>query len=262
MTLSTVQPRQEPEAAVVTRSLVQALAYAAAKFKPEILFHVGRTQRFADNPCQDVWKCALQMLKYCSRDKAFGVAWSRDDDSELSLSYSEPEGEPKGSVDASWQVHDKTTRSRSTTGMFYSWRNGPIMVKSAGQKWQAITSTDAESHGIATAMYEGLCIRGHSKWVGVPITRPTVLENDNSGGVAIARDAASMHHSRATAMRAVFCQECVELGMFDPQHVSKEKMTSDVLTKWLSLNAFAKHRGKLTNRRAQVKILEKDDTKL
>ena len=59
-------------------------------------------------------------------------------------------------------------------------------------------------------------------------------------------------------MRAVFCQECVELGMFDPQHVSKEKMTSDVLTKWLSLNPFAKHRGKLTNRRAQAKILENE----
>jgi hypothetical protein len=33
-------------------------------------------------------------------------------------------------------------------------------------------------------------------------------------------------------------------------------MTADVLTKWLSLNDFAKHRGKLTNRRAQYKMLE------
>ena len=65
-----------------------------------------------------------------------------------------------------------------------------------------------------------------------------------------------MHHSRATAMRAVFCQECVELGMFAPTHVPAASMTADVLTKWLSLNDFAKHRGKLTNRRAQYKMLE------
>ena len=90
----------------------------------------------------------------------------------------------------------------------------------------------------------------------MPFTKPTRLENDNSGGVMVARDAASMHHSRATAMRAVFCQECVELGMFDPTHVPAASMTADVLTKWLSLNDFAKHRGKLTNRRAQYKMLE------
>jgi len=131
------------------------------------------------------------------------------------------------------------------------------LVKSNGQKWQAITSTDAESHGIASAMYEGICVRGHCKWAGVPITRPTRLENDNSGGVNIARDAASMHHSRATAMRAVFCQECVELGMFEPKHVPAASMTADVLTKWLPFNSFAKHRGKLTNRRAQVKLMGK-----
>ena len=92
--------------------------------------------------------------------------------------------------------------------MVFFWQNGPITVRSNGQKFQAITSTDAESHGIASAMYEGIVIRGHCKWSGVPFTKPTRLENDNSGGVMVARDAASMHHSRATAMRAVFCQEC------------------------------------------------------
>ena len=47
--LSTTTTRQSVEAASLTRSLVQSLAYAAAKFKPEIIFHVGRLQRFADH---------------------------------------------------------------------------------------------------------------------------------------------------------------------------------------------------------------------
>ena len=33
-------------------------------------------------------------------------------------------------------------------------------------------------------------------------------------------------------------------------------MTTYVLTKWLPLNAFSKHRSKLTNRRAQTKLLD------
>ena len=43
-------------------------------------------------------------------------------------------------------------------------------------------------------------------------------------------------------------------------HVSADKMTADVLTKWLSINAFAKHRSKLTNRLAQIKLLESKAT--
>ena len=253
--LSTTSPRQASAAASLTRSLVQSLAYCGNKFKHEIMFSVGRLQRFADNPCDDVYKYALQVLKYCVRDKAYGIAWSRcNEESELELNVSS--NEMFGSVDSSWQVHDKSTRSRSTTGMVFFWRNGPISVRSNGQRFQAISSTDAESHGLASAMYEGICIRGHAKWAGVPINKPTRLENDNSGAVLISRDASSMHNSRASAMRAVFCQECVEQGMFDPVHVSADKMTADVLTKWLPLNAFAKHRSKLTNRRAQTKLLE------
>ena len=77
MKLSTISERQSPEAASLTRSLVQSLAYAVNKFKNEILFHIGRLQRFADNPCQEVYKLALQVLKYCCKDKQFGCAWSR-----------------------------------------------------------------------------------------------------------------------------------------------------------------------------------------
>ena len=62
MKLSTISERQPSEAASLTRSLVQSLAYGATKFKNEILFHVGRLQRFADNPCDDVYKYALQIL--------------------------------------------------------------------------------------------------------------------------------------------------------------------------------------------------------
>ena len=117
--------------------------YGATKFKNEILFHVGRLQRFADNPCDDVYKFALQILKYCYKDKQFGVAWSRSSDDESAMEVKEADDEVYVSVDSSWQVHDKVTRSRSTTGMIFFWKNGPISVRSNGQQFQAITSTYA-----------------------------------------------------------------------------------------------------------------------
>ena len=92
------------------------------------MFYVSRLQRFADNPCDDVYKYALQVLKYCIRDKVYGIAWSRcNEEAELELSVSSDE--MFVSVDSSWQVHDKSIRSRSTTGMVFFWFNGPISVR-------------------------------------------------------------------------------------------------------------------------------------
>ena len=126
--LSTTAIRQSPDAASLTRSLVQSLAYCGNKFKHEIMFYVGRLQRFADNPCADVYRFALQVLKYCIRDKVYGIAWSRcNEESELELSVRSEE--VLVSVDSSWQVHDKSTRSRSTTGMVFFWHNGPVSVR-------------------------------------------------------------------------------------------------------------------------------------
>ena len=75
--LSTTAPRQSADAASLTRSLVQSLAYCGNKFKHEIMFYVGRLQRFADNPCADVYRFALQVLKYCIRDKVYAASRGR-----------------------------------------------------------------------------------------------------------------------------------------------------------------------------------------
>jgi hypothetical protein len=93
MKLSTISERQSAEAASLTRSLVQSLAYAANKFKPEILFHVGRLQRFADKPCNEAYRLALQVLKYCYKDKQFGCAWSRSNVEDSSLEVTESNDE-------------------------------------------------------------------------------------------------------------------------------------------------------------------------
>ena len=100
---------------------MQSLAYAAAKFKPESrdpLSCGSLAALRADNPCDKVYRIALQILKYCIKDKKFGSAWSRGDGS-YNLCVASGD-EVVGSVDSSWQVHDKNMRSRSTTGIVYS----------------------------------------------------------------------------------------------------------------------------------------------
>ena len=134
--------------------------------------------------------------------------------------------------------------------------DGPIIVKSSGQRWQAITSTDSETHGLSQAMYEGIPVRGYAMESGIPINEPTLLESDNQGGVCIGRNATSMNRARATAMRAVFMQECVERGWFDLKHKPGVDMTADVLTKWLGRNQFEKHRAKLINIKGQRALLK------
>ena len=254
-------PRQSKEAASLTRSVVQTLSYAAAQFAPQILYHVQMLQRFVDNPCDKVYECALQIVAHLEKYQDVGIAWSRDDVGDFGGSvkhFSDPlpawGNQPSSEVDASWRVHDKARRSRSTTGLIYSWCNGPITAKSVGQRWQAISSTDAETYALSQAMYEGISIRGHAHQFGIDQPRPTNIKCDNLGGVQIANSEASMNRTRATAMRGVFMQECVERGMFKPTHVPGIDNTADILTKWLPANEFRKHRNKLCNVRAQKKV--------
>ena len=225
-------PRQSKEAASLTRSVVQTLSYAAAQFAPQILYHVQMLQRFVDNPCDKVYECALQIVAHLEKYQDVGIAWSRDDVGDFGGSvkhFSDPlpawGNQPSSEVDASWRVHDKARRSRSTTGLIYSWCNGPITAKSVGQRWQAISSTDAETYALSQAMYEGISIRGHAHQFGIDQPRPTNIKCDNLGGVQIANSEASMNRTRATAMRGVFMQECVERGMFKPTHVCRELTT-------------------------------------
>ena len=138
--------------------------------------------------------------------------------------------------------------------MIFSWCNGPIFTKSVGQRWQSINSTDAETYALSQAMYEGISIRGHAAQFGIDQPRATKIRSDNSAGVQVARSAASMQRVRATAMRSVFMQECVERGMFDPVHFKGIDNTADVLTKWLPANEYRKHRNKLCNVRAQKRV--------
>ena len=257
-------PRQSKEAASLTRSIVQSLAYAAKQFAPAILFHVGFLQRFADNPCPNVYKYALQIATHLEKHHDVGCAWSRDESGDFEAWHSKADadlmpkpmwgGQPEAEVDASWQVHDKTRRTRSTTGMIFSWCNGPIFTKSVGQRWQSINSTDAETYALSQAMYEGIAIRGHASQFGIDQPRPTKIRSDNLAGVHVARSAASMQRVRATAMRGVFMQECVERGEFDPVHLKGIDNTADVLTKWLPANEYRKHRNKLCNVRAQKRV--------
>ena len=79
-------------------------------------------------------------------------------------------------------------------------------------------------------MYEGISIRGHAHQFGIDQPRPTNIKCDNLGGVQIANSEASMNRTRATAMRGVFMQECVERGMFKPTHVPGIDNTADILT--------------------------------
>ena len=59
-------------------------------------------------------------------------------------------------------------------------------AKSVGQRWQAISSTDAETYALSQAMYEGISIRGHTHQFGIDQPRPTNIKCDNLGGVQIA----------------------------------------------------------------------------
>jgi hypothetical protein len=75
----------------------------------------------------------------------------------------------------------------------------------------------------------------------------TLLQTDNSGALALARDRKSCHRSRHVDRRYFKVRELAALQELHVEHVPTADNAADLLTKPLDEAAFLKHRKTLMN---------------
>ena len=83
--------------------------------------------------------------------------------------------------------------------------------------------------------------------MGLPQDEPTELLVDNSGAVELSRDRKSCHRSRHVDRRYFKVRELSYEGVLRVEHVDTADNSSDILTKPLDREAFARHRARLLN---------------
>jgi hypothetical protein len=117
-----------------------------------------------------------------------------------------------------------------------------VCYASKRQACIAMSSTEAEIIAASACAVEIVHARALLAEMGLPQGGATLLEVDNTGAVALARDRRSCHRSRHVDRRYFKVRELAAEGAIQVEHIGTAANTADLLTKPLPLDAFALHR--------------------
>jgi hypothetical protein len=115
---------------------------------------------------------------------------------------------------------------------------GAVDWKSVMQKTVATSSTAAEYIALSDAARSVVGMRNFLASLGYPQEAPTILYEDNSGAICIARGAGRPERSRHLDIRYHYVKELVASGVVSVEYISTDLQLADGLTKSLEKVKF------------------------
>ena len=97
------------------------------------------------------------------------------------------------------------------------------------------------------AALEAFFVRGLLSSIGHKFTKPTIINIDNSGAVALANDYISNGKTKHIERRHLKIRELVEAGVVATKYIPTADNVADILTKPLGRSRFEKLRRLLLN---------------
>jgi hypothetical protein len=200
-------------------SIVGGLMFAACVTRPDIMCAVGQLSQFFNKPTSQYMlaaKCVLRYLKGTLR---------------LSIQYGHPATPPIGFSDADW-AGDIDTR-RSTTGYVIMPNNGAVAWRSQRQPTVALSTMEAKYMALTEATKELLWMWRFLVELGYGNDNPTDLFMDNQSALALSKNPVSHARAKHIDARHHFVRDAIQDNVVWVQHMPREDMTADSLTKAL-----------------------------
>ena len=145
-----------------------------------------------------------------------------------------------GYSDADW-AGDQDDR-HSTTGNLFLMSGGTISWLSKRQPSVTLSTAEAEYVALSTATQEAVWLRRMLAELQVKPEDPTVIMEDNTGAIAIAKNLVSHSRTKHIDIRYHYVREAVQDYLINLRYCLTEEMTADVLTKSLPRERFEKLR--------------------
>jgi hypothetical protein len=206
---------------------VGALIYTSPCVRPDACYTISRLARALTFATPELDACADDAIVYLAQSATHGVVY---DGRALNAS------DLRARSDSDWAV------GHSTTGWLIFLAGAAVCYASKRQACIAMSSTEAEIIAASACAVEIVHARALLAEMGLPQGGATLLEVDNTGAVALARDRRSCHRSRHVDRRYFKVRELAAEGAIQVEHIGTAANTADLLTKPLPLDAFALHR--------------------
>jgi hypothetical protein len=187
---------------------VGACIYTSPCVRPDACYTISRLARALTFATPELDACADETIVYLAQTARLGVVYDGHAPQADTL---------RALSDSDWAI------GHSTTGWLLMLAGACVFYASKRQACIAMSSTEAEIIAASACAVEAVHARALLTEMGLPQESPTVLQVDNTGAVALAR-------------------ERLAEGALHVEHVDTALNTADLLTKSLPLEPFARHR--------------------
>ena len=214
-------------------SLTAKLLYLGKRVRPDLLTAVSYLTKRVLCPNSDDMKKLYRVIRYLRGTRTMGINLSASQ--QLTV---------MGYVDASYGVH---ADMKSHTGTVIGIGRGPIFCKSATQKINTKSSTEAELVGLSDDAGQFLWVRYFLEEQGYSMG-PAKIYQDNMSTIAMIKNGKSTsNRTRHIAIRVFFVADRVNSKEIEIEYMQTGEMLADILTKPLQGNLFRQLRDKLLN---------------
>ncbi len=214
------------------QSMIGSLLYAAIATRPDISQAVGALSKFNSAPTEAHLTAVKRILRYLKGTINLSLQYKRTESLEI-VGYS----------DADW-ANDMETR-HSTSGNVFVMGEGPISWLSQKQATVALSTAEAEYIALCSAAQEAVWLKQLFKDIGVDITKPLMVMEDNQGAIAMTNNPVGHKRTKHIDIRYHFVREQVQKGTMKLKYCSTKEMLADMLTKPLNKRQFEYLRSKL-----------------
>lgn len=215
------------------RELIGCLMYATLTTRPDLCAAVNYFSGFQGCFTDRHYKYAKHILRYVRGSADLRLFYGYHKDAGVLVGYS----------DADWGG-DHNDR-KSTSGYVFKVFGNVVSWSSRKQSTISQSSTEAEYVALAQAVNEAKWIRQLLIEIGVAVSQPITIYEDNQSCIRIAEEPREHKRMKHVDIKYCFIRDEIARGIIKVKYKPTGDQTADIMTKGLGRNLFHKHRGGL-----------------
>jgi hypothetical protein len=173
----------------------------------------------SSKPTEDDWQKLLRILRYLDGTRTEGIIFS----SKVPFKPT-----PTISADASHHLHPE---GHGRQGFFISNGSAPVAHRSSKIKMITRSSSESELCALEDASTYAVWYRLLLGELGVKLTTPITVFQDNKSTILMAIQGASFKRTKHLIGRRSYVRERIQAGDIELKYLKTTEMTADILTK-------------------------------
>jgi hypothetical protein len=203
------------------RQLIGSLQYLASGTRPDIAYSVSSLSRFNNNPGQEHWTAAKNVLRYVKGTQGYGISYCGKPGITCNIDI-------ECFVDSDFAT---SSDAKSISGYVIKIAGGPIIWSSRKQSMVTLSSTESELVALTSASRELAWLINVLQEIKLTPTLPVPIFEDNQACISNVYGEGVSNRTKHINIRHFYVQQQVKSGLQQVTYVKTTDNIADILTK-------------------------------